>query len=439
VGVLALSHFDTKGIVVAVGEQPIKGLVSPAAQARMTVGEALTNMVWARVSSLKDIKASCNWMWAAKLPGEGAKMWVACEALCDLFRELGPGIDGGKDSLSMSANINGETVKSPGQVTLTCYAACPDITLTVTPDLKYPGAGVLLYIDLGGGKHRLGGSALSTVYDQIGDEAADVEDAQLLKRVFNATQSLLDRRVITAGHDRSDGGLLVTLLEMSFAGNCGIDITIPSSTSSYGAIGTLFSEELGLVIEVLPSNVAEVMEVYTTAGVPCVSIGSVTVEKTVTIRVDDEVVLSEAMPALRDVWESTSSALEMRQVKKACAISERDGLQYRTGIPYTLTFPITSTPPSILLGGGSNKHKVAVIRQEGSNGDREMLSAFYAAGLEPWDVNMRDLLEGSVRLDMFRGIVFCGGFSYADVNDSAKVTPFIPSGIAFHFIHTIII
>ena len=175
VAVLASSHFALTGMCVSVGEQPIKGLLNPAAQARMTVGEALTNLVWAQITALKDVKASGNWMWAAKMEGEGAKMWQACEALKDALIALGPSIDGGKDSLSMAARVDdGEVVKSPGQLTLTCYAACPDITLTITPDLKTAeGGSAVLFVDLGQGRNRLGGSALSTVYNQLGDESPD--------------------------------------------------------------------------------------------------------------------------------------------------------------------------------------------------------------------------------------------------------------------------
>ena len=231
------------------------------------------------MTSITDIKASGNWMWAAKLEGEGAKMWQACEALRDALLVLGPGIDGGKDSLSMAAQVQGETVKSPGELTLTLYASCPDITLTVTPDLKHPDEGRLLYVDLGHGRCRTGGTALSTVFGQLGDTPPDCqgEDLLTLRRCFDCVQGLLTDRLITAGHDRSDGGLLVTLLEMAFAGNCGLDIQLPavpgsSSSSSSGGGGDdvaavrglvdlLFSEELGLVLEVLPAHEEQVQSV----------------------------------------------------------------------------------------------------------------------------------------------------------------------------------
>ena len=412
VGVVASSHFNIVGIAVAVGEQPIKGLLNPKAQARLTVGEALTNLVWAKITNLSDVKASGNWMWAAKLEGEGAKMWDACEALCDALKILGPSIDGGKDSLSMAAKIGNETVKSPGEVTLTCYAACTDITKTVTPDLKHGGSN-LLYIDLGCGKNRLGGTAFSTVFGQLGDETPDVDDLLLLKRCFNAVQDLIERRLIAAGHDRSDGGIITCAVEMAIAGNKGINLKI----SRENHIHFCFSEELGLLIEVLDANTATVMEYLSSHMIPCVKIGDVRTDHKIVVCYQDnnEVVFDVSVGQLRDVWESTSFALEKLQCNVACVEQEEQGLRKRTGPQYELSFECNPIDLSL-----RSNHRIAVIRQEGSNGDREMLSAFYAAGFDAWDVNMRDLLDGYITLDSFKGIIFSGGFSYADVNDSAK-------------------
>jgi len=420
VAVTAHTHFGTTGTAVACGEQPIKGLLDSAAMARMTVAEAMTNLMWAKISKIEDIKASGNWMYAAKLPGEAARMYDACTALRDSLLALGVGIDGGKDSLSMAAKCGDEVVKAPGELTMTCYVTCPDITKTVTPDLKCPAGGSnLLFIDIGQGKERLGGSALATVYNQVGDESPDVEDITALKNAFLVTQQLIDQGTILSGHDRSDGGLVVALLEMAFAGNCSIDVTVPDASSS-GDFGALFNEEAGLIIEVASSDAAGVIDAYMKKGVPCVEIGTPSASgDSIKIAVGDSVAcVDDKMTSLRDVWEATSFHLEKRQRNPDCVAQEEAGLKSRKAPKWSLSYTPVLTDESILKL--ESKHKVAIMRQEGSNGDREMISAFLSAGFEPWDVAVSDLLNGNVTLDMFRGIVFVGGFSFADVLDSGK-------------------
>jgi phosphoribosylformylglycinamidine synthase len=418
VGVTAHTHFGITGTAVACGEQPIKGLIDSAAMARMTVAEAMTNMMWAKISAIEDIKCSGNWMYAAKLAGEGAKMYDACEALRDSLAFLGVGIDGGKDSLSMAARCGDEVVKAPGELTLTCYVTCPDITKTVNPDLMCPAEGSkLLLIDLGKGKARLGGSALAQVYNQIGDEVPDIKDFAELKSAFQVTQVLIGEGKILAGHDRSDGGLATTLLEMAFAGNCSIDVTLPDVG---GDIATLFNEEAGIVIEVSAADVSSIVDAYTKAGVSCVEIGSASSEGDsikITVGTSGPCVDSK-MTVLRDTWEATSFQLEKRQRNPECVIQEEEGLKARVTPQWKLTF--TPEPTSASVMTSITKHKVAIIRQEGSNGDREMIAAFLSAGFEAWDVTVSDLISGAVALDAFRGIVFVGGFSFADVLDSGK-------------------
>lgn len=370
--------------------------------------------MWAKISNVEDIKASGNWMYAAKLPGEGAKMYAACEALRDSFLALGVGIDGGKDSLSMAARCGEEIVKAPGELTLTCYVTCPDITKTVTPDLKCPEKGSkLLYVDLGHGKTRLGGTALAQVYSQVGNESADVDDFGTVKKAIDVTQDLIDKRTILAGHDRSDGGLVVTLLEMCFAGNVAIDVTLPQNGNNFEV---LFNEEGGFVVEVSVDDVSDVVAAYKGENIPIVEIGSVSKGDWVKISVGEgNLVIDEKMTALRDVWEATSFHLEKRQRNPECVVQEETGLKTRQAPQWKLSFEPEPTDPGL-----TPKHKVAIIRQEGSNGDREMLSAFVTAGFEAWDITVSDMLSGNVTLDDFRGIVFVGGFSFADVLDSAK-------------------
>ncbi|KAM9763176.1 phosphoribosylformylglycinamidine synthase isoform 1-T1 [Menidia menidia] len=418
--VVALSPFSLEGAATAIGEQPIKGLVCPAAGARMAVGEALTNLVFARVTALKDVKCSGNWMWAAKLPGEGACLWEACKAMCEVMGELGVAIDGGKDSLSMAARVGKETVKAPGALVISAYAICPDITATVTPDLEDPdGKGVLLWVPISPGRHRLGGSALAQCYSQLGDCPPDLDRPAVLSACFNTTQQLLQERLLSAGHDISDGGLISCLLEMAFAGNRGIDVEL--SSQGAGVVELLFSEELGLVLEVSQTDLETVSRRYGEAGVQCHRIGSTRgfgPESTVRICVDGKEVLREPLPDLRALWEDTSFQLERLQADEVCVKQEEEGLARRTQPYFRLSFNPSEGPSISQLPPGPPR--VAVVREEGSNGDREMSVSLYMAGFEVWDVTMQDLCSGSLTLEPFKAVVFVGGFSYADVLGSAK-------------------
>ena len=423
VSVIAQSHFGSTGAATAIGERPILGLLDSGAMARMSLAEALTNLVWAPVSHLQDVKCSGNWMWPAKLPGEGARVYAAAVALRDTLLELGIAVDGGKDSLSMAAlaplgdSGREETVKSPGALVLSAYVTCPDINGTVTPDLKLPGQGRLLFLDLAEGRNRLGGSALAQVYGQLGDEPPDLEDAGLLGRAFEAVQTLIGERLLASGHDRSEGGLLTTVLEMAFAGDCGVEVDLEGGEGE-DVLPLLFSEELGLVLEVSPEAEDRVRQILEDAEVPCRVIGQTLPEPRVEIRVDGAAVLEGDVRELRDLWEETSYRIELLQTNPDCARQERRSLRRRRAPAYFLSFTPRATAPDLLSGEG--RPRVAIVREEGSNGDREMASAFHQAGFETWDVTMSDLLSGSVRLSSFRGVAFVGGFSYADVLDSAK-------------------
>ncbi|MBI5026066.1 MAG: phosphoribosylformylglycinamidine synthase [Nitrospirae bacterium] len=432
VAVIAQSHFGVTGAAISIGEQPIKGLINPGAMARMAVTEAITNIVWAKVSKLEDIRCSGNWMWAAKFPGEGAAIYDAALAMRDIMMELGIAVDGGKDSLSMAAVVQKmrgekEIVKAPGSLVISAYVTCPDITKVITPDIKSPGQSRLLYIDLGNGRYRLGGSALAHVYNQIGDESPDMEDPDLLKRAFAATQRLIDEGIILSGHDISDGGLIVTLLEMAFSGNCGIEISLESGVRSRepknGLISLLFAEESGLVIEYLPEKENEIISIFKSFAVPHQIIGKSLSEKRIKINLltpDSRLltVLDEDLRHLRALWEETSYQLERLQTDPECADEEKKNIYDRKGPHFNITFTPEQTPFEIL--SRDSKPKVAIIREEGSNGDREMTSAFYMAGFETWDITMTDIIRGDISLDDFKGIAFVGGFSYADVLDSSK-------------------
>lgn len=422
VAVIAQSHLVTTGAATAIGEQPIKGLLDPAAMARLSVAEALTNIVWAPLTAIEHVRCSANWMWAAKLPGEGAALWDAAVAMRDIMLELGIAVDGGKDSLSMAALAptpegGSETVKAPGALVISAYCTCPDITAVVTPDLELPGRGRLVYVDLGGGRYRLGGSALSQVFGQIGDEPPDVDDAAELRRALETVQELLAEGVVSAGHDRSDGGLITSLLEMAFAGDCGIEIEI-EPPAGIELLAVLFAEEPGLVLEVDGDDLDAALAAFAEHDVPAVAIGRTVAEPRVRVVVGGREALDADMRKLRDTWEATSFALEGLQADPATVEQEASGLARRTAPAYRLGFSPAPTAPAVLHA--PKRPAVAILREEGSNSDREMAAAFRMAGFEPWDLSMSDLLENRTSLERFRGLVAVGGFSYADVLDSAK-------------------
>jgi phosphoribosylformylglycinamidine synthase len=415
VAVIAQSHFGITGAATSIGEQPIKMLVDPKAGARMAVGEALTNIVWAKISGLHDIKCSANWMWAPKLSGEGAALYDAVGAMRDIMIRLGIAVDGGKDSLSMATKVGDEVVKSPRELVVSAYATVPDITKVVTPDIKRPGRTRLILVQIVPGKARLGGSVLAQVYGQIGNVSPDVDDPEALAAAFNAMQTLIDENLILAGHDVSDGGLITTLLEMAFAGNCGIKVDVDSRS---GLFERLFAEELGAVFECETENLSRIKEVLGGFRVKPIMLGETTENKQIKVNFNGQEVLDAKMPLLREWWEETSYRIERLQANPLCADQEKANIFDRTGPRYSISFEPKPTPPHIIEM--RDKPDVAILREEGSNGDREMTSAFYQAGFRPWDVTMTDLLSGRITLERFRGIVAVGGFSYADVPESAK-------------------
>lgn len=412
-GVMAMSHFELVGGATSIGEQPIKMLVDPEAGARMSVAEALTNIVFARLSGLVDIKSSVNWMWAAKLPGEGARLVDAAQAMADTMITCGIAADGGKDSLSMSSMVGDELVKSPGTMVVSAYATMDDITKKVTPDIKMPGRSKLLYIDLGDGACRLGGSAFAQSLGQIGDECPDIEHPEMLVAMFQSIQRLISHGRILAGHDISDGGLITTLVEMALSGWCGLRIGLDDQRA---ALDQLFAEEAGAVIEYLPENEADVLHELT--GLSVTILGHTTTERRIICRQGTENVLDVDTDTVLRWWEATSDRLELEQMDHRVA-KQQTANHGKLPADYQLTFTPKKTPATIL--DRDDKPEVIILREEGSNGDREMTSAFHLAGFRPWDVTMTDLLNGRLTdFSRFRGMAIVGGFSYADVLDAGK-------------------
>ncbi|KHJ46666.1 phosphoribosylformylglycinamidine synthase [Trichuris suis] len=414
VAVVALSYFDNVGAAMAIGEQPVKMLLSPESGARMTVAESLTNLLFAPVSDLKDVKCSANWMWPAKFPGEDFKLLTACKSMCQIMNSLGIAVDGGKDSLSMAANVSGNIVKAPGTLVVTSYVQCTDITNIITPALKRIQA-TLIYVRFGSSleKNRLGGSALSQCLGNLFYEPADIENPEQFRRAFRVTQQLISTKqafstldefcMVYAGHDVSDGGLIVCLLEMAFAGNCNVHVALPLPFAS-GLSEILFAEEAGIVLQVPTSKVQDVLKRYHRSNVPAEVVGYTSVNSSSEAKVEifyhDKLVLEGSVATWRQQWEETSYRIERMQCNVACA-DEESSLQYSYAPEY-------------------RSIKVAIIREEGTNGDREMAAALYLVGFEVWDIAMQDLLDTDFDFDPFRGIVFPGGFSYGDVLGASK-------------------
>jgi phosphoribosylformylglycinamidine synthase len=424
---IAQTYADASGTALSLGEQPLKGLIDPGAGARMAVAEALLNLAGVAVSDITEVKCSANWMLAVKQPGEGAWLYDAACALRDILVALGVAIDGGKDSLSMASHGHAPDrstvlVKAPGQLVIAPYAFVEDVGLRVTADLKESGHRLLLLS--AGDRHRLGGSALAQVLSQLGDETPDIDEPARLRSLFLAVQEMVAARAIVACHDVSDGGLIVTLLEMAFAGDIGWDVRLTGAD----LYATLFAEEAGVVVELADNEKAA--EILSRHGVRTTDLGRVK-DRVVRMEYNGEVLLDESIGGLHATWEETSYQIERLQADPHCAESEwlSHGAAPVTR-PYRLTFDPDahtqvsrdrddSAPTARPVVAGT-KPRAAILREEGSNGDREMAAAFLAAGFEPWDVTMTDLLSGAIALDRFQVVAFVGGFSFGDVLDSAK-------------------
>ena len=416
VGVYLDGYFGDSGSASALGEQPNVMLVNPQAGARMSGGEMVTNMCAAKISGFPDIKTRINQMGAFKLPGEGARLWDANVALRDMIIAMGGAEpDGGKDSSSMVGLAGGEKVKAPSEMVVLGYAPVPDCNKVLTPDFKYPGQSLIGFIDLGHGKNRLGGSALLQALNQVGDVTPDVDDPDELRRAFDAVQELISKGLISAYHDRSDGGLVATLAEMCLSANCGVDIFLSEESD---IISTLFSQELGIVFEYRYSFWHQVTKVLENYNIPWYNLGNTyKKDNKFKINVLDQELVSLDLGTLRPWWEATSTRLELEQANPTTVQQESETHKDPQAISYHLTFVPEATRPEIFDGYRS---KVAILREEGTNGEREMQVAFETAGCEVWDVSMQDLLDGKISLDSFQGLVAAGGFSYMDVFESAK-------------------
>ncbi|MBA5249600.1 MAG: phosphoribosylformylglycinamidine synthase, partial [Gammaproteobacteria bacterium] len=395
-----------QGEIMSLGERAPLALCDANAAARMTIGEALTNMLSGFVADIHHISLSANWMSASGHQGEDAKLFEAVRAVgMDLCPELGLTVPVGKDSMSMKSawteNGKDKSVTSPLSLIITAFSKTPDVRLQITPLLDTTIESELLLIDLGFGKNRLGGSCLAQVYNQIGDIAPNLDDAALFKAFFTTINQLNKAGLINAYHDRSDGGAITSLLEMAFASHCGLNI-IESN------IDTLFNEELGCIIQVANHNKDTVLNALSKAGLSQCTHTIATPNTTDTIHIG---AYNEKRTTLHQLWSKTSHEVAKLRDNPKCAKQEFDLIAEDTpGLQTTLTFD-PNQAPNIL----THRPKIAILREQGINGQIEMAAAFDKAGFDAIDVHMSDILTGRLSLSAFKGLVACGGFSYGDV------------------------
>ncbi len=411
-----------EGEAMAMGERPPLALLDAAASARMAVGEALTNLAAAGgVARLSEVRLSANWMASAGDPGEDARLFEAVRAVgLELCPALGIAIPVGKDSLSMRTEWReggvARRVSAPVSLVVTAFAPVPDVRRALTPELRLDvGESELWLIDLGAGKARLGGSAVAYVFGQLGDQPPDVDEPARLAGFFAAIAELAGRELLCAYHDRADGGLFATLAEMAFAARSGLEIDLPEALGS--PLGALFAEELGGVVQVRVADRPALLEVLARHGLRGLThpIGRPSSSGRVRISRGDQPVLDETLGDLRGAWSETTHALQRLRDDPACADEEHAArLDDGVGIAPLLTFDPTEDVAAPFVGKGA-RPRIAILREQGVNGQVEMAAAFDRAGFEAVDVHMTDLLAGRVALSGFRGLAACGGFSYGDV------------------------
>jgi phosphoribosylformylglycinamidine synthase len=394
-------------------------VIDAAASARMAVGEVITNMVGAaigldEVGKLGDIKLSANWMAAAGEGQEDQKLFDAVYAVgMEFCPALGMTIPVGKDSMSMKTKWReGDATKavvSPLSLIVSGFAPVSDVRRTLTPKLCEGDASLIL-IDLGQGKNRLGGSCLAQVYGQVGDETPDAPAAEMMKAFFDALQQFNREGKLLAYHDRSDGGLFVTLVEMAFAGRMGLEIDLPAA-----GLPQLFSEELGAVVQVAAKDVADVLARLNDAGVAAQAVGRGVTGNEIVFRSGDAVAYRNTRTASQRMWAETSFHVQSLRDNPECARQEFSLLEdaQRPGLSVSAPFDLAERVSAPFVH--TARPRVAVLREQGVNGQVEMAAAFDRAGFAAVDVHMSDLLEGRVGLAEFRGLAACGGFSYGDV------------------------
>src|SRR6056297_2696009 len=414
VGVMALDFKGKEGIATSIGHSPISGLIDPAAGSKNSIAEALTNIIWAPLKDgLKSVSLSANWMWPCKNEGEDARLYEAVQAISDFSIALGINVPTGKDSLSMKQKYKDGDVIAPGTVVISAAGNCNDITKVVEPVLQKDG-GSIYYINLSKDAYKLGGSSFAQIRNTIGNEAPSIKNDAYFKSVFDLMQTLIKEGQVLAGHDVASGGLITTLLELCFADtDLGADLDL-SALGETDTIKLLFSENAGIVFQ-LKDNVIE--QLLIDANIEIRKIGSVIAKPTLRIK-NGSMEMGLNIASLRDTWFKTSYLLDAKQTANGLAKDRFDNYKKQ---PLKYFFPenFNGKLPTIMPNGEA-KPKAAILREKGSNSEREMANAMFLAGFDVKDVHMTDLISGRETLEDIQFLGAVGGFSNSDVLGSAK-------------------
>lgn len=419
---VTLAGYETyRGEAFAIGEKAPLALIDAPASGRMAIGEAITNIAASQIENISELKLSANWMAPAGHPGEDAALFDTVRAVgMELCPQLGISIPVGKDSMSMKTVWEDagskKSVTAPISLVVTAFAPTPDARKTLTPQLRTDlGDTKLIVVDLGAGKNRMGGSALAQVYGAVGNAAPDVDDAASLKHFFTAIQTLNSAGKLLAYHDRSDGGLFATLAEMAFAGHCGLHVDVSSLPGDIA--GILYNEELGAVLQVRSDDAEAVCASFNQAINNCAHIiGAPVSSDEIAIHYAGSVVFAESRITLHRLWSETTYQMQKLRDNPLCAQQEYDRIldSADPGMHAHLTFDPTDNIAAPYIASGK-RPKMAILREQGVNGQVEMAAAFDRAGFQSHDVHMSDIISGRVSLKDFEGFVACGGFSYGDV------------------------
>ena len=423
---VTMMGFNTyRGEAMSMGEKPTVALFDAPASGRMCVGEAITNIAAVNIGDIGNIKLSANWMAACGNEGEDEKLYRTVEAVSKACQALDLSIPVGKDSLSMKTvwqdGEEKKSVVSPLSLIISAFAPVKDVRKTVTPELKNVEDSVLLFIDLGFGKARMGGSAFGQVYNNMSGDAPDLDDTGRLKDFYGVIQQLVAEDKLLAYHDRSDGGLFATLAEMAFAGRCGLNVDLTSlvvnqADVNEASIRVLFNEELGAVIQIAKQDVAAVEALFKEADLALHTVAAISTDEKIVIRNQVGIVLEQNRADLQRAWQETSHAIQRLRDNPACADSEFALIDdnERSALFADVKFDVNEDIAAPFINSGA-KPKIAILREQGVNGQIEMAAAFTRAGFDAYDVHMSDLMAGRVHLADFKMLAACGGFSYGDV------------------------